>query len=259
MDQIRARIGELEDRRAKRIAVFLENLDSDIQEVVNQVSQGRNLSSVPSAIAEIAFLVESLRIAGYENIIGDLQDLYGVEMAEVGRMMSSVSGIDVGFSNADLAIADALVTFEADRIFNKVALNVENSGRIILDAVILGQKPNIKDIAAGSTGLVSNIETEINTGLSAFNRSVTLKKADDVGIELFVYAGRLIKTSRDFCIARAGKVFTRAQIKRWDNGQGLPADIYLGGYNCRHQLIPISQRKAKELGYDGKSRGQASI
>lgn len=77
------------------------------------------------------------------------------------------------------------------------------------------------------------------------------------------YQGGVIKTSRDFCIERNNKVFSMDEIRKFgtpqdefggytDKGLGKfqgKTDPYnpiidLGGYNCRHQLDPISDELA---------------
>jgi len=61
----------------------------------------------------------------------------------------------------------------------------------------------------------------------------------------FVYAGPKDEVTRDFCYVRAGKAYTEHQILdwqdlTWDGKIEDGGDIFtdLGGYNCRHYLVP---------------------
>ena len=80
-----------------------------------------------------------------------------------------------------------------------------------------------------------------NDATMNFMNSVHMKKADDLGIKYFLYYGNLMNTSRDFCIERRGKVFTREVINSWNaldwGGKSGPAWTNRGGYNCRHRWV----------------------
>lgn len=93
--------------------------------------------------------------------------------------------------------------------------------------------------------LSSHAKTITVTGLRETDATLMQQKAvNDAGIKKFKYFGSLIKDSRDFCVKRAGKVFTLEQIKAWADIQfkgkkeGDPF-VTRGGWNCRHQLSPV--------------------
>lgn len=121
----------------------------------------------------------------------------------------------------------------------------------VLDAVVGGKKikpEEIFDQAEGRT--LSNLKTELNTSLLAYQRITHIEKAKKAGITKFLYVGPDDEITRPFCAERVDKVFTQDEIDSWDNEQGLPAAIYCGGYNCRHHLRPISDDLAAEIEAD---------
>ncbi|OZI09184.1 hypothetical protein BWI93_05405 [Siphonobacter sp. BAB-5385] len=72
----------------------------------------------------------------------------------------------------------------------------------------------------------------------------------DVGLKHYLYQGTLIATSRKFCTDRVGKAYTEKEVYEWltQEWQGKISGtdrqtifIFRGGYNCRHQLLPISK------------------
>ena len=95
--------------------------------------------------------------------------------------------------------------------------------------------------------------TYANTAFASFDRKVMNIKANELGLEWFLYSGSGISDSRDFCRQRAGKAFTREQIAGWENlkwkGKISRGSVFisLGGYNCRHSLTPITEELAREI------------
>ena len=90
-----------------------------------------------------------------------------------------------------------------------------------------------------------------------FHNSVTMKKASDAGIDTFLYYGNLMATSRPFCIERAGKKYTKAEIDGWTfkwKGKSGPAMTHRGGYNCRHHWMPYRKEWDSALEKETKSQ-----
>jgi hypothetical protein len=85
---------------------------------------------------------------------------------------------------------------------------------------------------------------------SAINKTF----ADSLGLKHFIYMGSLKDTSRQFCIDRAGKVFSVEETETWKDDPTLPGKskegynplIDRGRWNCRHSIRYISQELACE-------------
>jgi hypothetical protein len=112
----------------------------------------------------------------------------------------------------------------------------------------------------GKTGLLeSHFERFTRDIFQQFDRSVQYQLAQELGLEHFIYAGTVMKRTRDFCEMRNNKVYTIEEALKW-NGQnwqgkipGIPFFIQAGGYNCRHHLNFISVEIAERL---EKRRGE---
>lgn len=86
--------------------------------------------------------------------------------------------------------------------------------------------------------------------LATADRSYNDAVAQELDAEWFLYSGTELPTTRDFCRERVGKYFTRAQIESWASldWDGKMAETTnantifqnLGGWNCRHILVPVS-------------------
>lgn len=71
-------------------------------------------------------------------------------------------------------------------------------------------------------------------------------KAEEAGLEKYVYLGPRDRVTRSFCRDRVNRLWTKKQIMAWNNitwrGKISGVDIFVsrGGYNCRHhfQAVP---------------------
>lgn len=109
------------------------------------------------------------------------------------------------------------------------------------------------------------IKQTTNDAVMTFNSEYIQTIAEDLDVEHYLYSGTVISDSRPFCVSRAGRYFTTDEVKAWPNLKGWQGRmsgtnsstifIYRGGYNCRHQLWPVSQEQ-----YDAaKEKGRAGI
>lgn len=80
--------------------------------------------------------------------------------------------------------------------------------------------------------------------------------AEQLGLKHFIYEGSLIKTSRKFCVKRAGKAYTIEETKNWKDDKDLidpkTRESYVplierGRYNCRHFINYISEDLYKQI------------
>lgn len=111
------------------------------------------------------------------------------------------------------------------------------------------------------------IDAKMPDAIDQFDRMAQYNVAEALGIRYAIYEGGIIETSREFCEVRNAGVFTEDEIKlfgtpddkfggysnkplgefrgKYKNGYDPIRD--LGGYNCRHFLIWITQDLAFRL------------
>lgn len=80
--------------------------------------------------------------------------------------------------------------------------------------------------------------------LNQYSATLTVTTANEQGIDTFEYYGDVIRDSREFCKKHVGKEYNREEIARiWEGSwQGKASGdpfIVRGGYNCRHQWLPV--------------------
>ena len=112
--------------------------------------------------------------------------------------------------------------------------------------------------------LLANVRTTANTAQAIADRSYSAAVNEELGIEYFQYLGGEIPTTRPFCEHREGAIFHRKEIEAWGNGENSAGinDIsngtwagridgtdsrsiftFVGGWNCRHFLVPVIKQK----------------
>ena len=112
--------------------------------------------------------------------------------------------------------------------------------------------------------LLANVRTTANTAQAIADRSYAAAVNDELGIEYFQYLGGEIPTTRLFCQHREGEIFHRKEIEAWGSGENSAGinDIrngtwdgridgtdsrsiftFVGGWNCRHYLVPVIKQK----------------
>jgi len=121
---------------------------------------------------------------------------------------------------------------------------------------------DIEDLLVGSTtgtlrfgGAVKAITRKLDvrqdqattlatTSLTNFHRQVRTTNAKETGIKWYLYDGPKDPANRLFCLELAGKRYTLEQLERLKGSfkrdpKLVPVATWLGGYNCRHQLVPL--------------------
>lgn len=126
----------------------------------------------------------------------------------------------------------------------------------------------VKGTRANPGTLSRALQPHIFDTYQQFDRSSNNVYAKKLGLDAFVYQGGLIETSRDFCIKKNGKVFTKKEAEMdWPKDPTLPRKtvernsgtlqgynptVDLGRWNCRHRTRFISRAIAEELRPDLK-------
>jgi hypothetical protein len=114
--------------------------------------------------------------------------------------------------------------------------------------------------------ILANVKTYAGTTYATAERALTNSIFKDLNWKWFRYVGGEIDTTRTFCEERNGKYFHRNAIAEWaDEGEwsgqieGTNSEnifVFLGGWNCRHALIPVTIRRVPEsIVADARAKG----
>jgi hypothetical protein len=164
----------------------------------------------PATLAEAQILARRLSSPGEQRLFDTIASRTDADLARVA-------------GEVDLRIVKALRRTWSEDGFDETRL------RATLRSAVRGSR--------------ANAETLARTAAGAYDRAARLIDAESTadGEQRYRYAGP--PADRSFCEqrlkeAKDGKTYTLTEIRKLSNGQGLPAELYCGGYNCRHQWLP---------------------
>jgi hypothetical protein len=244
-------VQNLLDAEDAAIASFVSKLKNKIERILNKVakdlSKETDLNKIVLALnqLEATNLPEEVR-----QHLASAINLYKGKIKELSESIRTINNINEVLSQADQAVINQLFNYSQTKIITNIQQTFNDFRAIAYESALTKTLPNIESVIATLTDkLEGRLPAEINTQLAGFQRTLAIKKAEDLELTHFLYAGGLIKTSREFCIERAGKIFTLDEARSWDNEQGLPFIPYMGGYNCRHSMVLMTKEKAIENGW----------
>ena len=146
--------------------------------------------------------------------------------------------------------------FDKERISAEIGTLIRNelTNLVASEAPVADASIFMRDFILGNDQtpgrLTRYTKTWATTAFANAERQYVYTVATDVGIEKWLYAGGLVKDSRDFCKDRVGQTFTTEEVKSWAtlDWQGKIAGTdentifsNCGGWNCLHTLMPIAE------------------
>ena len=157
----------------------------------------------------------------------------------------AMKAIDPNFISGDINIISSTIQRTVASVFDdsvipdltKAIKNTVNS------ALVIGStKAPLDALASEFLKSVGRNTTQARLKIAEFGRSTQAVNAESAGLDLFLYVGPKDGITRPFCRKLVGKVLSKSQINRLNNGQGAgPVLTTGGGYNCRHSWAPISK------------------
>lgn len=192
-------------------------------------------------LQEILLRLSAFRLPSNERM--KLEDAVRRSMEEIAKARS----LDLPSEHIETLIAARQIS-----IGNIQHQMRDDLQREVRRALVAGYGPDVLRKRLEERGF-ENVQTEAQTAVSRFNNLLTFENAAATGTRTFKYFGPVSAITRPFCRAHAGQVFTIEEINQMDNGQGLPVLESLGGYNCRHYWIAVSEGRQET-----EDRGQRS-
>jgi hypothetical protein len=197
-------------------------------------------------------IIEMLRESGFDDAV----DLYVNNWDELSidglSDVMDAADIPLSFTSVDLDLMSQLQSFNIEK-----ALSIEN-------ALAQNLQSSIANMALGGASwsdtipelrkrvdidVNQHLKTQLNTGLSVFDRKISEQKLDMAGVTTYRYYGPSDAVTRDFCkwvLNQQSKSsfdgWTKAEIEGmssrsdWKKGSGGLGDVFTacGGWNCRH-------------------------
>lgn len=269
--RVQRELKRLRKQRKSDIDRFVRGIDLIYKESIQEVQRRLRAKdiTVVEAAGAINTLEDFLKQNGFREQYREMREVYREELKSIQKLTQAAStareaaGIPkIATGSLDSKTVSTLMRIELDKTTKILQRSIVDVKSTLLRSVITGAAIDFKGITSGVTNKVaSQLRTEINTSVGIFNKTLTTSKAKESGFELFLYIGPDDSVTRPFCqevlngsIDGLGKnvpIYTVEEIEGMDNGQIGDTIISAGGYNCRHEFIPVSLEYAKELGFDG--------
>lgn len=181
--------------------------------------------------------------AGYDALAG----IAGV--SAVDGMAAAVGTLDIPRAALEARLS-ALRQAAAGSLLARGDEAANNLWRAVSQRVIAGRDTRviITELADQLDIELRHVRTLFDTAVSVYGRQVEALRSESLPEDQpYLYSGPIDGKTRDWCVERVGKVFTRAEIDAMDNGQ--MADVFLtgGGYNCRHSFMAVESRALRDL------------
>lgn len=235
MDEITKRLKQRDkDLKSVERGIILA-LNEGLDSVVKKIKIGE--TTAIEAAATLSGLENAVLEAGLLDLFGEIRTIYADELENINNVLLS-SGIET-FSNLDQQQIAVIVDADLTAASKMIEAYLGDTKQLLVRNVLTGQLPELEV----GTRLASQLTTELDTSLSALDRSLILKKSVDAFGEnpSFIYLGPLDKLTRPFCQENVGRTFTLKEIRAKDNGTSLDVFTFGGGYNCRHVWRPVEQ------------------
>lgn len=229
---------------AKELSRVQRDLERELLKLLTRV-EGNSRTAVALAARGLKLrkqIRDVLTAAGYDDL-ADTATLGALE-----RMSEAMAGLRVAqqvsqFTSADLTRIEALKELARMDVLaqgDEIGIAVWRS---VLQGLYSQRNPAeiIEDLADGLDKDFAEVSTLYDTATSVFGRQIEALKSTDEPDELFAYTGPVDAKIRPFCKQHVGKVYSRAEIDKMDNGQLPNVFLTAGGYNCRHQFTAISK------------------
>ena len=246
-------MASLQGRTATRIGTILADLDIRDGNLVASESNIAKLSQVMADI-ETDFVDPQWRDAVREYV-----KTFDVLDANTTAWVGQIGSIDKGLMKA--------LRTQYKQISAEYLLNAQSFSKTLLNPIAqevgayiaTGSRYSdlVKAVSQIVTGgdtsdgaILGNARTAVNDLVSVYERTATNIAAEQVGAVFFLYQGRPIKTTRAFCRERANNYYHKEEIASWasedwggktEGTNSTTIFSYLGGYNCRHVLVPVRQ------------------
>lgn len=247
-------MSSFQGRTAVRISEILSDLDisggrliaseaniARLSEVMSQLESGFADPRWQSAVREYLKTFDALG----SNTLAYISEFGNVNAAVLNALKQQYKLLSADYLLTAQSFSQTLL----NPIAQEVSAYIATGGRY---SDLIRSVSNIVTGGENADGaILGNARTAVNDLVSVYERTATQVASDQVGAEFFLYQGRPIKSSRAFCVERAGKYYHKREIEQWANEEwgGKTKGTnertifsFLGGYNCRHLLVPVSRR-----------------
>jgi len=249
------RQGNIKASRSNRIKI--KKIQSSLSETLKSEKYFKDVQRFQDAVDKLSKIQDEFYSSRFKGVkASGLQDIASSAKARAAETMTA---------NAMNTGLEAPIKRTLDRYLTGGSLkDLKSEFQSSLRTTFSEQDGVIK---ADQIGLLEKAtQRYVRDALNQFTRSYDDAISQAAGTVWYRYSGGLVRDTRDFCRERNGGYYTEKEVKSWSseswqgkNRETTESNIkeLLGGYNCRHRIIPVAESavpqkwkdRAKELGF----------
>jgi hypothetical protein len=253
---------EQADAAVARLRDILEAAQREVERLLRRIDTMPGRSTMSRDAQSLTNNQEVVRQVQQSIATMRTRALAEARAAALTTATSEAQRIGVTFTPRTAALVQAIVEDrikEIDAVFGDAALEVGRAARIVL-ATTADASTFVDRVSAALGSSRAQALSAVDSVAMASGRQVTIIDAEMAGVRadvdiVYGYGGPIDSITRPFCREHAtvesNSVYTFAALNRLDNGAGqpMPVSVYLGGYRCRHFLVPMTQAEAVRRGH----------
>lgn len=265
-------VGKSQEELRAMVEDFVDKLEVDENgNVKNTLANKRKISLLDNVyqryVQESGVKIVDTIVKGVSDVLDFNGKYYSVftTKAQLGKIMTDTRdqiGDWLGVTKRGGLVENGYL----NRLLNDQT--IRNTVRDSVFKSVVGQKgffevkKDLKNYIAGNPekagALQQYYRNFVYDTFSQVDRTQAKIFADKLGFQYAVYEGGIIKTSREFCRKKNGKVFTKQEIEQFNPKEAKPPNYNpftdLGGYGCRHHLNWIPEAVAFSLRPDLRNK-----
>jgi len=226
-----------------------------------QIKGNFDINSIDS-IVEIEKVIESvLKDEGYYDNLKDYKKQFSSNLKEVVSTYKSFGAVsgdlkafnDLAFQNFYEKLAGGVTDTNIKQPIKDALIQY-----VAADGKYKDFKTTVKDVLTANK-VEGNIDTIAREYAFQYKRAQGQILAEKYNVQYFIYQGTEIDTTREFCEARIGNIYSKDEIESWASEDWAgkikgtnSTNIFqvCGGWNCRHDLMPVPKSLAESRGFN---------
>lgn len=250
-DAIAVRSEQLGANFARLLANVLRAADRALRPVLQDAIAGDRTATIRAARGVIlrSDIRQALRDAGFDDLARTASEAAVEAMAVEVMKTRTAQGVAKMVKPSQQRIAALAALGEANLLGTAEDITTALVQAVSVWAFTVTDPNRILEVLADVTDTeFSKVQTLFDTQTSIYGRQIEAVATENLGPnQAFLYTGPVDGRTRDWCLDRVGKVYTRAEIERMDNGQLPNPFLTGGGYNCRHSFLAVASDELTAL------------
>lgn len=255
-DAIAVRSEQLGANFARLLANVLKAADRALRPVLQDAIAGDRTATIRAARGVIlrSDIRQALRDAGFDDLARTASEAAVEAMAVEVMKTRTAQGVAKMVKPSQQRIAALAALGEANLLGTAEDITTALVQAVSVWAFTVTDPNRILEVLADVTDTeFTKVQTLFDTQTSIYGRQIEAVATENLGPnQAFLYTGPVDGRTRDWCLDRVGKVYTRAEIERMDNGQLPNPFLTGGGYNCRHSFLAVASDELTALANTGQ-------